>query len=138
MREERIVLENHADVALVRRNIVDGGAVEDDLTVGGGLKARDHHQAGGLPRAGRPQHREEFTLHDIEVEVLDHEGLTVVALLDFLKADVGFARGHAHSLRGFQMPNDNTLTGRYKMSTAKVIFLNTINERTLPAQTRWR
>ncbi len=40
MREKRVVLEDHADSALVRRDGVDGAAAEPDLAVGGGLETR--------------------------------------------------------------------------------------------------
>ena len=81
VREQRIVLEHHADSALVRRHIVDRLVLEEDLAVGGGLKARQHHERGGLAGAGRPQHGQELALGDVQVEVLDHQRFAVIALL---------------------------------------------------------
>ena len=43
VREQRIVLEHHADLALVRRDVVDRPAVKHDLAVSYGLEAREHH-----------------------------------------------------------------------------------------------
>ena len=58
--EQRVVLEHHADTALVRRHPVDGPGVEEYLPVRRGLESREHHQARRLARAGGPEHREEF------------------------------------------------------------------------------
>ncbi|MNI33593.1 hypothetical protein D3C73_875510 [compost metagenome] len=43
MREKRVVLENHAHVALVRRHVIDLVAVDEDLAFGCGLEAGQHH-----------------------------------------------------------------------------------------------
>ena len=66
-----------------------GRPAEADLAVGRGLEAGEHHQAGGLARAGRPEHGEELALADVEVEVFDHQGLAVVALLHVLESHEG-------------------------------------------------
>ena len=89
VREERVVLEHHADAALVGRHRVDRPAGEGDLAVGRGLEAREHHQAGGLARPGGAEHRQELALADMEVEVFDHEGLAVIALLHVLESYEG-------------------------------------------------
>ena len=48
MREKRIVLKNHADSALVRRDIVDRSPVQLDLAVCRSFKPGKHHETGGL------------------------------------------------------------------------------------------
>ena len=50
--------------------------------MGRGLETGQHHQAGGLPRAGRAEHRQEFTARYIEIEILNDQDFTIVALLD--------------------------------------------------------
>jgi hypothetical protein len=87
-----------------------GGAVEralaqHDFTGSGGLEAGQHHQAGGLAGAGRSQQGEEFTLADIQIEILDDQGLAVVALLYVLEADqdvacTRFSHDHSCCLNG--------------------------------------
>jgi len=57
VRKQRIVLEHHADPALVRRHLVDWTPAKTDLSVRRGFEARQHHQAGRLAGTGRPQHR---------------------------------------------------------------------------------
>ena len=94
VREQGVVLEHHADVALVRRQVVDGAPFENDVAVGGGFESGEHHQAGGLARPGRTQHGQEFTAVDVEVEFLDDEGFPVVALLNVLELDEGFVVRH--------------------------------------------
>ena len=99
VREQGVVLEHHADPALVRRDVVDRPAVEEDFAVGGRLEPRQHHQARRLARAGRPEHRQELPLGDVQIEALDDQGHPVVALLDVVEADVGGIRVGARGAR---------------------------------------
>ena len=46
--KQRVVLEHHANAALVRRRVVDGLALHIDFAMGCGLKTRQHHQGGGF------------------------------------------------------------------------------------------
>ncbi len=87
VREQRVVLEHHADVALVRRHGVEQGTFEADLAAGRKLEAGQHHQAGRLAGAGRAEQRQELALIDVQVQVLDHQGLAVVGLAHTAKAD---------------------------------------------------
>ncbi|MPL94881.1 hypothetical protein SDC9_41040 [bioreactor metagenome] len=90
MREKRVVLEHHADPALVRRKMVDVRPAEAYFAVRGGFESRQHHQAGCLARAGRAEHGQEFAFADREVEVLHHQSFAVVALLDVIEYDETF------------------------------------------------
>ena len=51
------------------------------------LEAGEHHQAGGLARAGRPEQRQELAAADVEVEILHDQRLAVVALLHVVEGD---------------------------------------------------
>ncbi|MGY3235295.1 hypothetical protein ACVMAJ_002185 [Bradyrhizobium sp. USDA 4448] len=101
MRKQGIVLEYHADVALVGRHVLDRPVREIDLAPGGDLEARQHHQRGRLARARRAEQGDELALPDVEIEVLHHE---VLAIVGFLNA------GKAHQCRrrcddaGFHVP----------------------------------
>ena len=44
---------------------------------------------GGMLLIGRPEHGEELALADREVQVFDHEGLAVIALLHVLEGHEG-------------------------------------------------
>ena len=98
VREQGIVLEHHADIALVRRHAVKQLAIQTDFAGGGGFKTRQHHQAGGLARAGRPQQSEELATTDVEVEVFHDEVFAIVAFLHATKAHqhIGIRGGNGH------------------------------------------
>ena len=66
MREERIVLEDHANVALVRWRVRRKPAVDPDLARIRLDEARYRHQHGGLARARRAEQRQKLTLLEIE------------------------------------------------------------------------
>jgi hypothetical protein len=87
VREQRVILEDHADAALVRRHVGDRHVVEHDIAVRGRLESGHHHQAGGLSRAGRPEERDEFAPLHLEVEVLYDKRLAIVGLLDIFEVD---------------------------------------------------
>jgi len=92
VRKQGVVLEDHADVALVRRHVLDGSVSEVDLAMGRNLEARQHHQRGRLARARRAKQGDELTLPDVEVEVLHHEVFAVVGLLNTGKIAPKLAR----------------------------------------------
>jgi hypothetical protein len=68
--EERVLLEDHVDVAPEGRDADHVAAVEEDLAAGRLLEA-DHPQGGGLATARRAEQGEELALGDPEIDVLD-------------------------------------------------------------------
>ncbi len=92
VRKQRVVLEHHAHVALVRWHVVDRPAIEEDFPRRGRLEASQHHQAGGFARAGRPEQGEEFAAADVQIQIPDDQRLTVIALLDAAKAHQDIVR----------------------------------------------
>ena len=92
VRKQRVVLEHHAEIALVRRGAGDGLAVEQDLAGGGRLEAGQHHQRGGLARARGAQQRQELAAADVQVELAHHQVHAVVGLLHADKADQRLGR----------------------------------------------
>jgi hypothetical protein len=74
MREQRVVLEHHADVAAMRRLLVQPLAGQPDLAARRHLEAGEHHQRRGLARAGGSEQRQEFALADVEAQILDDIG----------------------------------------------------------------
>ena len=71
MRKEGVVLEHGVDVALVGRHAFGGLAEDLDVTFSRLLETGNEAQAGGLARAGRAEHGEEFALGDIEGHAVD-------------------------------------------------------------------
>ena len=78
VRVERVVLEHHRDVAVLRRLVVDDLAADLQLAVGDVLEPGDHPQRGRLPAAGRADEDHELAVGDVEVDVLD--GLEAVGV----------------------------------------------------------
>jgi hypothetical protein len=86
MRKQGVVLEHHADVALVGRQALDALAVDFDGAAAGGFKARQQHQRRGLARSGWAQQGEELSWRNVEIEV-GHRCKRIVCLADIPEAD---------------------------------------------------
>ena len=71
MRVERIILEHHGDVAVLRVALVDDLAVDADLAARRLLQARDHAQDGALAAARWPDQHQKLLVGDIEVDAVD-------------------------------------------------------------------
>ncbi len=71
VRIERVVLEDHGDVAIFGRNVVDALAVDENVAAGDFLEARDHAERGGFAAAGRADEHDEFLVADFEVGGID-------------------------------------------------------------------
>src|SRR5690606_33428899 len=69
VREEGVVLEHHAEVALLCGDGVDALAVHEDLPVREGQQAGEAVERGGLPAARRPEQGDELARPDRQVEV---------------------------------------------------------------------
>ena len=99
MREERVVLEDQADPALLRRGDGGGrgndGAVQRDGAAVGGFEPGDEAQQGGLATAALADQREQLSFRQLERHVLDRRLVAAaVALGEILdvEADHGFWR----------------------------------------------
>src|SRR5437588_4127320 len=68
VRIERVVLENHRDVAVGRLDLIDDTPADLDLAAGDGLEPRDHAQQGRLAAAGRAQPHAELAVADVEFD----------------------------------------------------------------------
>jgi hypothetical protein len=72
MREQRVVLEHHADVAPMRRQRRDILPVELHRAAIDAQQAGHDAQQGGLAAAGRPQQGNELALADAEIDAAQH------------------------------------------------------------------
>ena len=88
--EQRVVLEDHVDRALVRRVVGHVAAAELDPAAGRQLEATDHPEGRGLAAAGRPEQREELTGSDVEGHVVDRSDVAKV-LRQIGQTDLGGA-----------------------------------------------
>ena len=71
MREERVVLEDQADIALVDRHIVDAPSGDEDLARGRLNQAGNGAQDRGLAAAGRPKQSDEAALVERKVDMVN-------------------------------------------------------------------
>ena len=92
VRVERVVLEDHRDVALLRRQVVDDFLADPDLAVGDLLEPREHAQRRRLAAARRADDDHELAVLDHEVELVDGQRAVVVDLRDLLERDLSHAR----------------------------------------------
>ena len=67
VRIERVVLEHHGDVAILRRQVVDHLAADRDVAGSDFLEARDHAQRRALAAAGRADQHDELVVRDVEM-----------------------------------------------------------------------
>ena len=86
VRVERVVLEHHRDVAILRRQVVDDPVADRDRAVGDLLEPGDHAQGRRLAAPGRPDEHEELAVLDLEGQVLHGVEAVVVDLVDFVRA----------------------------------------------------
>jgi len=71
VRIERVVLEDHGDVAVLRRAVVDNLVADPQLARGDVLEPGDHPQRRRLAAARGPDEDHELAVADVEVHVLD-------------------------------------------------------------------
>ena len=118
VRVQRVVLEDHRDVAVLRRLLVDHLAADQQLAVGDVLEAGDHPQGGRLPAARRADEDDELAVVDLEIHVLDGLVAVGIALRDVVEDDVG----HLGSPYPLTAPAVRPATmRRWKMSTRMMI-----------------
>ena len=77
---QRVVLENHRYIAVLRRYVVYKPAVDVQLAVRDLFKTGNHSQCGGLSAPGGPYQHYEFLVLDLEVYVMYSSNLVVVDL----------------------------------------------------------
>ncbi|MCY1545954.1 hypothetical protein D9M68_819250 [compost metagenome] len=75
VREQRVGLEHHVDRPLVRGQVGDVLAVEEDAPLGRPLEAGEHAQQGRLARSRTTEQGEDLALVDGQRHVVDRQGL---------------------------------------------------------------
>ena len=100
VRVERVALEDHRDVAVLRRQVVDDSVADADLAVADLLEAREHPQGGRLPAARGPHEHHQLAVLDCEVEVPDGLRSVAVDLRDAVVLDLGhFEKAYVLTIR---------------------------------------
>ncbi|ABA49062.1 phenol hydroxylase, putative [Burkholderia pseudomallei 1710b] len=113
VRIQRVVLEHHRDVAILRLERVDDASTDRDLAFRHRLEAGDHPQQRRFPAARRADEHDELAVGDIDVDPVQHVLRAAVTFPDALQAQ----RGHAwtSSRLRFTFPNRR---GRARTSAA--------------------
>ena len=88
VRVERVVLEHHRDVALLRRHVVDDTVTDADRALGYRFEPGDHPKRGGLATARRSDQDDELLVVDVEVERLHCDGAVRIHLPDIVENDL--------------------------------------------------
>ena len=92
VRVERVVLEHHGDVAVLRRHVVDDAVADADRPLRDRLEPGDHPQRGRLAAARRADEHHELPVGDVEVERAHRLGAVGVDLPDVVEHDVSHRR----------------------------------------------
>ncbi|MET4719314.1 hypothetical protein ABIF63_003420 [Bradyrhizobium japonicum] len=71
MRIERIVLEDHGDIPLFRRNIIHDALTDADRSPGNALQAGDHPEKGRLAAPGGADQDHEFSVDNINIDAVN-------------------------------------------------------------------
>ncbi len=90
VRIERVVLEHHRDVAILRRDVVHEPLADEDVTGRLLLEPSDHPQRRGLPAAGWSDEHEELFVLNLKRQVIDGEDVS-----ELLRHVVERDRGHS-------------------------------------------
>ncbi len=77
VRIQGVALEDHRDVAILRRHVVDDAIADPERPVGDLLEPGDHPEAGCLAAARRSDEHHELAIGDLEVEIVDRGHVTV-------------------------------------------------------------
>ena len=93
MGKQRIGLEDHADIAVGRRQMCDVGAVDQDRAARCPLQPGDQPQGRGLAASRRTKERDETALLDDEGDIVDRRH-PAVALEYRAELDGGAPLGH--------------------------------------------
>ncbi len=108
---ERVALEDHRDVAILGRDVVDDAIPDAERAAGDLLEPGDHAQAGGLPTARWSDQDHELAVPDLEVQVL-HGVEFAVDLVDVVERHGGHGYLHSDRHRGLMHPATEVERGR--------------------------
>ena len=104
MRVQRVVLEHHCDVAILRLHGGDILITDADAALVHFLKASEHAQSGGLAAAGRADEHKELTILDIKIQII-HRGLVVARVDTSDVVEYDFCH-NCNPFRGRYVPHD--------------------------------
>ena len=89
---QRIVLEHHGDVAVLRRNVVDQLVADVKLTIGDFFQAGDHSQGGGFSATGGTDQDDEFLVLDFQIEIGNRGNAARILFVNTLQRQTGHSK----------------------------------------------
>ena len=78
MRVERIALEDHGDVAVFGRDVIDAAVADVQVATADLLEPGDHPQGGALAAARRADEHQKLLVTDLNVQIIDGGDLAVL------------------------------------------------------------
>ena len=88
VRVQRVVLEDHGDVAVLRRQVVHHPLTDGDGATGDLLQAGDRPQRGRLAASGRTDEHHELALLHLKVQVVERLDAALVNLVHVVEDDL--------------------------------------------------
>jgi hypothetical protein len=98
VRVQGVVLKNHRDVAVLRRDFIHDALADRKPARRDRLESGDHAQRGALPASGRPNEHDELAVRDIQIDAV-HSHVAVSALVHLAHAFQRHLRHTASSPR---------------------------------------
>src|SRR5262249_29974007 len=120
MRIERVVLEHHGDVAILRLQMVHHPVADGDGAAADVLQPGNHAQRGRLAAAGRSDQHDELAVLDREVEV--RHGDDVAVALAHIAEDEASHRQTRSPRSTYFCPNNVTISAGPSASTAVALM----------------
>src|SRR5260370_19553617 len=122
MRVERVVLEDHRDVAFFRRHIVDHAVANADLARRNIFEAGNHAEQRRFATAGWPDQNDELTVTDRDVDAVNDlghaEGFPDVTNDDRSHAGLPASLDNGRSPEQMIYQSHRTCTGTARLATA--------------------
>jgi hypothetical protein len=91
VRVQGVVLEDHGDVTLTWRQVVDGSLPDVERSIGDLLEAGDHAECSGLSTAGRADEHHELSIGDFKVEATDGNRTVLVFFTNVVERNLSHA-----------------------------------------------
>ena len=84
MAVQRVVLENHSDIAVFGRHFGNVLTVDDEVTAGDILKAGNHTKGCGLSAARRADENDKLAVFNVQVKIENSLYLIVINFFEML------------------------------------------------------
>ena len=93
---ERVILEDHRNVAVFRRDAVDPLFADVNVALRNLLQSRDHPEYRRLPATRGPDEHDELAIRNLEADVIDRVDFSAlfagINLEDVFEGDLGHER----------------------------------------------